>query len=155
MNEIDKHEGGCLCGVVRYQTEGKPQYVGLCHCRYCQLRTGSAMGISVYFESDQVILLQGQNSLKSFKYSTESERQSHLQFCSDCGTAMLWSSQWRPGMTGVGGGTFDPPAFWYDIEREVYCRSKAKFIDTNVDDKFDTGPVYEPLIEEPMRLKGG
>ena len=57
-------------------------------------------------------------------------------------------------MMGIGGGTFDPPAFWYEIEREVFCRSKAEFIDTNINDQFDTGPVYEPKIDEEVRLKG-
>ena len=155
MNNIATHEGGCLCGTVRYKTEGDPKYVGICHCRYCQLRTGSAFGISVYFDSGQVNVLQGNTSLKSFKYPTESGRQSYLQFCSDCGTTLLWCSQWRPSMTGIGGGTFDPPTFWYKIEREVFCRSKAKFINTDVNDQFDTGPVYTPLNEEELRLKGG
>jgi|TARA_B100000809_G_scaffold123834_1_gene121979 hypothetical protein len=58
-------------------------------------------------------------------------------------------------MTGIGGGTFDPPTFWYKIEREVFCRSKAKFINTDVNNQFDTGPVYTPLNEEALRLKGG
>ena len=72
MNNIATHQGGCLCGTVRYKTEGDPKYVGICHCRYCQLRTGSAFGISVYFDSGQVNVLQGNTSLKSFKYPTES-----------------------------------------------------------------------------------
>ena len=48
-NEI--HEGGCCCGAVRYQTTRKPKRVGVCHCRYCQARTGSAFGVSVYFKN--------------------------------------------------------------------------------------------------------
>jgi hypothetical protein len=36
------HEGGCLCGEARYVVSGYPEPRGVCHCRYCQLRTGSA-----------------------------------------------------------------------------------------------------------------
>ena len=151
-NEI--HEGGCLCGDIRYKSEGEPKYVGVCHCRYCQLRTGSALGISVYFDNEQVTLVKGGESLKLYEYPTESGRSSRLRFCTNCGTALLWASDWRPGMLGVGGGTFDPPTFWYQIEREVFCRSKAEFINTGVEDKFDTGPVYEPINSEDIRLKG-
>ena len=155
MKNKEIHEGGCLCGNIRYNTNGKPKYVGVCHCRYCQLRTGSALGISVYFDSDQVTLVKGNQNLKSFEYPTQSGRQSRLSFCEKCGTALLWSSDWRPGMMGVGGGTFDPPTFWYQIEREIFCRSKADFINTDIEDKSETGPVYEPVDNEDIRLKGG
>ena len=43
----DSHKGGCFCGAVRYETVGKPVRVSLCHCRYCQLRTGTAL-VSVF-----------------------------------------------------------------------------------------------------------
>lgn len=45
------HEGGCLCGAVRYRTEGLPVFTIVCHCRACQHRTGSAFGIGAYFPS--------------------------------------------------------------------------------------------------------
>jgi len=54
MNNLEKHSGGCACGKVRYHSIGKPARTGLCHCRYCQLRTGTAFGISVYFNIDKV-----------------------------------------------------------------------------------------------------
>jgi hypothetical protein len=36
-----KITGRCLCGAVRYQFEGDPQFVFLCHCRDCQRSGGS------------------------------------------------------------------------------------------------------------------
>jgi|GEM_PF-4166274 len=33
-------EGGCYCGAVRYQAEGRPQLKAQCHCRECQYITG-------------------------------------------------------------------------------------------------------------------
>ena len=44
------HEGGCVCGGVRYRTTGNPQRVSACACRWCQKRTGSAFGLTVYFK---------------------------------------------------------------------------------------------------------
>src|SRR2546422_6792471 len=43
----DTHEGGCLCGTVRYRVVGNPNptLTGVCHCTLCQRRTGSAFGI--------------------------------------------------------------------------------------------------------------
>mgnify|MGYP003325429722 CR=1 FL=1 len=50
----EKHQGGCFCGKLRYEPVGNPVRTAVCHCRYCQLRTGTAFGISVYFNTDQV-----------------------------------------------------------------------------------------------------
>ena len=50
----EKHQGGCFCGKLRYETVGEPVRTAVCHCRYCQLRTGTAFGISVYFNTNQV-----------------------------------------------------------------------------------------------------
>ena len=36
------HQGGCLCGAVRYEVRGAPFKSGLCHCRDCKKITGSA-----------------------------------------------------------------------------------------------------------------
>lgn len=42
--------GGCLCGAVRYEFSGPPDWVGHCHCRNCQRFTGSAFMTFVLFE---------------------------------------------------------------------------------------------------------
>ena len=34
--------GGCLCGAVRYEVEGEPSRVGLCHCADCRKESGSS-----------------------------------------------------------------------------------------------------------------
>jgi hypothetical protein len=37
-----KRAGGCNCGQVRYELDGEPIRVGLCHCETCRKLTGSA-----------------------------------------------------------------------------------------------------------------
>ena len=41
------HEGGCLCGAVRYRVLGEPARASVCSCTACQRRTGrlSALGV--------------------------------------------------------------------------------------------------------------
>jgi hypothetical protein len=48
MAEI--HEGGCLCGAVRYRVAGEPTVAGVCHCSFCKRRTGSPFGMYAYFD---------------------------------------------------------------------------------------------------------
>ena len=35
--------GGCHCGAVRYEVEGTPQHVALCHCKDCRKSAGAPM----------------------------------------------------------------------------------------------------------------
>ena len=78
MNNLEKHSGGCACGKVRYHSIGKPVRTGLCHCRYCQLRTGTAFGISVYFNIDKVKIEPGE--LKKYSFTTENGNKFETNF---------------------------------------------------------------------------
>jgi hypothetical protein len=42
------HEGGCLCGAVRYRVEGEPARASVCNCTACHRRTGSLAGFGAY-----------------------------------------------------------------------------------------------------------
>ncbi len=115
------HEGGCLCGSVRYRVTGDPVVAAACHCKYCQRRTGSAFGISVYFEDTSVEFTSG--SLKDYKYrSDESNRWVEVEFCDNCGTSVTWTAEIRPGHRGIAGGTFDDPD-WFHIDKHAWTRS--------------------------------
>jgi len=146
------HEGGCSCGSVRYRTRGKPFPVGICHCRYCQTRTGSAFGISVYFDDDQVELTQGE--LKEFEFQTESGGTTTNYFCPNCGTTVFERISMRPDKISVTGGTFDPPTFWYEVTREVFCRTSAPFVFNDVDEKHSTFPGHKKIHNDRDAISG-
>lgn len=38
-----RHEGGCLCGGVRYAVRGMPVKAGICHCGLCRKQTGGIL----------------------------------------------------------------------------------------------------------------
>lgn len=149
----DIHEGGCACGAVRYRTEGQPAKTAVCHCRYCQLRTGSAFGVSVYFPRDHVTHLAG--DLQDYTFQTESGRGFTTRFCSRCGTTVFWRLEMFEDLLGIAGGTFDPPSFWYDVNREIFTRSKAPFVQLDVVESVDTTSSYAPKCEDPAPLRGG
>jgi len=37
---MTSHEGGCLCGAVRFTVVGDPVVAGACYCRDCQYASG-------------------------------------------------------------------------------------------------------------------
>jgi len=50
------HEGGCLCGDIRYRTTAaEPIRVTVCHCTFCQKLTGSAFLVEPIFRRKDVI----------------------------------------------------------------------------------------------------
>jgi len=119
-------EGGCVCGAVRYRVRNAPFRTGVCHCKFCQRRTGSAFGVGVYFRKDDFELLQGE--LESYEHrSDESSRWLKMEFCPKCGTTVTWMLELFPDGRGVAGGSFDDPG-WLRIERHTWTRSKQPWV---------------------------
>ncbi len=123
----DVHEGGCVCGAVRYRTRGEPARVSMCSCEWCTKRTGSAFGISVYFDQDRIEFLK--SDFESFRLVSDAGRWLETEFCKRCGTTVTWTLEFLPGKRGIAGGTFDQPTFWYQPERYVFVRSKPEWLD--------------------------
>lgn len=96
--------------------------VSVCHCTFCQRRTGSAFSIPVYFSDEQIKFNDGKLSVYEHT-SDESGRWLRIEFCPVCGTTVAWTSERRPGAHGISGGTFDDPN-WVKVERHVWTRSK-------------------------------
>ena len=83
-------------------TIGHPKPM-VCHCRYCQLRTGSAFGVLAYFEPDKFRLDKGELTHYNFK----SRAIKIIYFLSD-ETVYYNLESWGP-LIGIDAGTFDPP----------------------------------------------
>lgn len=122
----DIHQGGCVCGGVRYRTVGEPQRVSLCACTWCQKRTGSAMGISVYFDRTHVTFTEG--TVQAYRLTSDAGRAIDTGFCGNCGTTVTWTLEFLPNLRGIAGGTFDQPTFWYRPQRFVFARSKPDWL---------------------------
>ncbi|MCR9212845.1 MAG: GFA family protein [Proteobacteria bacterium] len=128
---METHQGGCYCGAVRYETAGEPVRVSLCSCRWCQRRTGSALGISVYFDAENVTFNNGETT--HFRLTSDGGRWIETEFCSICGTTVSWTLEFNPGRIGLTGGTFDQPSFWYQPERYVFTRTKPDWLQISGD----------------------
>ena len=124
MPEDAVRSGGCSCGAVRFEATGDPVRVGICHCKECQRRTGSAFGISCYVPKDKVKVLQG--SMTTFERSSESGRWARTRFCDVCGSTVLFDVEAQPQAMGVAGGAFDKTD-WSDPQLHAWARSAQKW----------------------------
>ena len=151
----ETHDGGCLCGAVRYTTIGEPVGTAVCHCRYCQLNTGTAFGISVFFKQDQVTFNKGE--CRSYTFETESGNTITTFRCEGCGTLVYSQPSYKRlrDFVCIAGGTFDPPTFWYEVRAEVFTRSKASFCQIAAKKTHEASELFKPIKTDSNRLKGG
>ena len=119
-------EGGCVCGAVRYRVKNAPFRTGVCHCKFCQRRTGSAFGVGVYFKKEDFELLRGELSCYEHR-SDESSRWLRMEFCPKCGATVTWTLELFPDGRGVAGGSFDDTS-WLQIERHTWTRSSQHWV---------------------------
>jgi hypothetical protein len=112
----ETHEGGCLCGSIRYRTTGDPARVTTCYCRFCQRATGSIGLVEPVFADAEFQITTGDPKLYSV-ISESSGKQVHIHFCETCGTKIHLSFERFPGFVGLYGGTFDDPD-WFDRQGE-------------------------------------
>ncbi|HEX5080163.1 MAG TPA: GFA family protein [Geminicoccaceae bacterium] len=120
----ERHEGGCVCGAVRYVAHGDPERVTVCHCSWCQRRTGSAFGVEVVFREEAVTVA---GEVRTYRHvSDESGRWLDQHFCGRCGSNIGITIEAVPGIRTIAAGTFDDPS-WISPERYtfryVYLRS--------------------------------
>jgi hypothetical protein len=77
----------------------------VCHCTNCKRRTGSAFGISAYFDKSAVVGHTGATHVYAFHHAAQNHDQER-HFCARCGTTLFWYLSSAPGSIGIAGGCF-------------------------------------------------
>ena len=127
----DFHDGGCLCRDIRYRAYGQPLEAIVCHCNFCQRRTGAAFGIGVFFPENRVEFTGP--SPETYEHRSEEHgRWLRLYFCPRCATTIGVTAERRPGQQGLMGGTFDDRA-WFTISRHIWTTSKIPWVEIPAD----------------------
>ena len=121
---MEVHEGGCVCGAVRYETRGDPLRVTVCHCKFCQRATGSAYMVEPIFRLGDLRVTRGSPATHHHR-SGGSGKFVHIHFCAACGTKLYLTFERFAETCGVYAGTFDDPD-WFEIGPE---NSKHIFIE--------------------------
>lgn len=97
-------KGHCLCGAIRYEFEGKPDWVAFCHCESCRRHTSSAAATMLGVKVTAFRYLEGtpaayQSSPGVWRY-----------FCPTCGSPMAYTNEEKwPGEVHLYLGTLEHP----------------------------------------------
>lgn len=114
-------QGGCACRQVRYTVDGESPPSHFCHCRMCQLATGSP--VAAFFTVPQVIIkptpqysspcslgvqariklgiLQTQVHFEGKLGTYQSSKTAVRKFCTECGTPLVYQLQGNTANKGM------------------------------------------------------
>ena len=97
--------GGCACGAVRSRLASEPVDAGWCHCRTCQLNSGSPAMAFATVPTSHFQFTQGENLVGQFISSDFG----HRRFCTQCGTPFLMQVDHQPETVDFSIATLDEP----------------------------------------------
>ncbi len=120
----DPMKGGCLCGSVRYQAQPDTSSAYYCHCRDCQIGSGSAFHVAVLAPQSSFRHLSG----KTAEYSKIADSGNTItrMFCPVCGTPVWWTGEGFPGVVVLTLASLDDPEV-ISPSREVWTDSAVSW----------------------------
>jgi len=117
------HEGGCLCGAVRFRVTAGPLDSGYCHCRMCQRNSGAPVVAWVTFPAKSFDWIAGVPG--TYASSAHGKR----QFCSDCGSYLVFLSTKSPAEVSVNTASFDDPEA-FPPQKHIFTESRIAWFRT-------------------------
>jgi hypothetical protein len=97
------HQGGCLCGHIRFEAKGEALKPHTCSCTMCQRHTGGLTAAWVEFARDDVTWTGAGGEPAKYRSSEWSSR----AFCPKCGSS-IGAIDEKP-VVALLLGTFDKP----------------------------------------------
>ena len=122
---MPKFTGGCSCGQARFSADAEPAFVGVCHCRACQKKSGSAFAIIVALPK-QALTVTG--DVTTYDAVGDSGKAVHYRFCPRCGSPVTRNADLLPDLMMIHAGTLDDPEL-VKPPMEIYCDEKQSLVD--------------------------
>lgn len=121
-NAVSTITGGCQCGRVRYEFDGVPENVHVCHCRMCQRATGGLFAALAGALKNRFRWTAVEPDL--FASSSLATR----AFCSACGTPLGFTYNLPEARQYVTMGSLDNPAN-APVTRQYGIEAKLPFVE--------------------------
>ncbi len=119
--------GQCFCGAIAYEAEIDPTMVGICHCRDCQLFSGSAFRMTCAAPLDGFRFTHGEPV--HFDKTADSGAVRRMAFCGTCGSHICArpTDETGYGYVTIRVSTCDQFAE-LEPRYELYCDSRMDWI---------------------------
>jgi hypothetical protein len=131
--------GGCLCGAVRYESDGEPSFSLQCHCRDCQRSSGTAYIAAMRVPAADFRITQG--NPKRYIGKSDAGNEISRLFCGDCGSPLYVQVPTRPDIVGIRVGTLDDPSV-FRPDADIFVKSAQPWDHMNPD--LPKYPTYPP-----------
>jgi len=115
--------GGCLCGAVRYESDGAPFHQSVCHCSMCR-RAGGAPLVA-WFSVPRASLRIVAGEPAWYRSSAKAER----GFCPTCGSPLFFRSSVLTGEMDITTASLDDPARLPPRD-QIYTAAKIPWVTT-------------------------
>ena len=108
----EHHEGGCLCGGVRYRVNGPLRDITTCRCGECRRTHGGAAPYTACPDDQLELLVDvGLAWIESPHSTTNAVR----GFCANCGSSLFWTAPDRD-YTAIAAGSVDEPSGLHSVD---------------------------------------
>jgi hypothetical protein len=99
--------GGCLCGSLRYEAQGEPQFAGYCYCEDCRKASGSGF---VGFMGFPASALRFRGDAVTHTLTQSDGRKSERNFCPHCGGLVYGGVRGKASEHTIYAGSLDDPS---------------------------------------------
>ena len=136
--------GGCLCGTVRFRLDSEPFDAGWCHCRTCQLNSGSPAMVFGTVPVPDYRFVAGESEVRRVSSSSFG----HRAFCGKCGTPLYTHVEHQPDTLDFSVATLDEPGR-VRPGFHIFWSSRVSWADCD-----DGLPKYERFRPNTVGLEG-
>lgn len=139
-------EGGCRCGALRFEITLPPLIASVCHCRGCQLMSGSAFSTTLVIPEDGFAATAGEPVIGGLHGPD-----AHHKHCNYC-KSWVFTTMAAPEMAFVNirATMLDDP-FWFVPFMETQTAEKLPWVVTPAVRSYERFPdvdEYETLAAE-------
>jgi hypothetical protein len=120
---MKSHDGGCLCGKLRFRVEAAALDSGYCHCRMCQQNSGAPVVAWTTFPTASFSWIAGEPA--SYASSAHAQR----FFCAGCGSYLVFHNAKQPAEISVNTASFDDPNA-FPPRLHIYTESRIPWFHT-------------------------
>jgi hypothetical protein len=120
---MNNHDGGCLCGALRFRVTAAMLDSGYCHCRMCQQNSGAPVVAWVTFPAASFSWVAGEPG--TYASSARAKR----RFCATCGSYLVFASTDSPDEVSVNTASFDTPDA-FPPRKHIFVGSRISWFQT-------------------------